>query len=298
MKPFFQLLLVSPLFWGTCFASDQLDDLIKKLESTGANVTVRNGDITDLRADCGSFGDAEFELIGSVTSLKNLSLSGKTLTDEQLKRLSGLTQLESILFNNAQMSDAGFRHFAAFKNLKRLSLFHQSRDRADFNGSGLAHLKAVPKLERLTFAGATTADEYLEAVGQIRQLKDFSQWHNWESREGLRHLRKLPNLTALKLGQRLPARGRPLTPSLDDEALKIVAQFKTLERLELTEARLGVGLQELTNLPNLQTLKFKWVDTPDETQKRLQQLLPDAKIEWTPITDEERETLLKKKLKL
>ena len=93
-------------------------------------------------------------------------------------------------------------------------------------------------------------------------------------------------------------RGRPLAPSLDDEALKIVSQFKTLERLELTEARLDSGLQELTKLPNLKSLKFKWVDTPAETQKRLQQLLPDAKIEWTPITDDDREALLEKKLKL
>ena len=71
-----------------------------------------------------------------------------------------------------------------------------------------------------------------------------------------------------------------------------------LERLELQEARLDSGLHEVVKLPNLKSLKIKWVDTPNETQRRLQQLLPNTNIERTPITEEERETLLKKKLKL
>jgi hypothetical protein len=74
---------------------------------------------------------------------------------------------------------------------------------------------------------------------------------------------------------------------------------KTLEKLDLQEARLTLaGLKQLQSLPQLQELKVQWVDTPPADIEQLRQLLPNVKITWQPITDEERESLLTKKLKL
>ncbi len=269
------------------------------LQNIGAEVKQVGGAITELKADCDKFSEAEYRLIGRVTTLKSLSLSGRALRDNDLAALAGLTQLESILLNGTELSDDGYRHFAAFQQLKRLSLFHPSRDCKDFTGAGLAHLKALPKLERLTFAGATAGDEAFEAVGQLTQLKEFSQWHNWESPNAIKHLLKLPNLTALKIGQRLPGRGRPPTPSFDDATLKTIAQMKTLERLDLQEARLSYeGLAQLKQLPKLRELYAKWVETPSQDVDRLRRLLPNVKIDWEPLSDADRETLLVQKLKL
>lgn len=299
-----QNLMLCQIRWGIAYlllvsctqAAAPLELSLKKI---GAEIVVRDGVITDLKADCSSFESADFDLIASVKTLKNLSLSGKTIDDVQFRKLAALTNLEAILLNNAQMSDDGFRHFQAFQQLKRLSLFHQSRDREDFNGSGLAHLKLLPELRRLTFAGATTGDEYLEAVAQLTQLEEFSEWHNWETREGLRHLQKLPRLKALKVGQRLTSRGRSLAPSLDDAALQVIAEIKSLERLEIQEARLtSAGLEHLSQLPHLKQLKIHWVQTPDGAIAALQKNLPAVKIDWTPLSAEEAETLLGKKLRL
>jgi hypothetical protein len=269
------------------------------LQQLGAQVRLSGGEIVEIKADCDKLGDAGYRLIGQVTSLQSLSLSGKAMSDDQLAQLSSLTSLESILLNGTQLSDAGYRHFAAFPKLKRLSLFHPSRDVRNFTGAGLAHLKSLPNLERLTFAGATAGDVAFEGVAEIRQLKEFSQWHNLESPQAIEHLTKLPHLRALKIGQRLPARGRPLTPSFDDATLAVIAQMKTLEKLDLQEARLTLaGLKQLQSLPQLQELKVQWVDTPPADIEQLRQLLPNVKITWQPITDEERESLLTKKLKL
>lgn len=269
------------------------------LEKLGAQVREVGGDIVDIKADCDRLGDDGYRLIGQVTTLKSLSLSGKAMSDDQLAMLSGLTNLESILLNGTQLSDDGYRHFAAFQKLTRLSLFHPSRDVDNFTGVGLAHLKALPKLERLTFAGATAGDVAFEAVAEIKQLREFSQWHNLESPQAIRHLKKLPHLRALKIGQRLPARGRPLTPSFDDATLAVVAQMKTLEKLELQEARLSLaGLKQLQSLPELRELKAQWVDVPPADVEQLRKLLANIKLNWQPITDDERESLLVKKLKL
>ena len=75
--------------------------------------------------------------------------------------------------------------------------------------------------------------------------------------------------------------------------------MKTLEKLDLQEARLTLaGLKHLQSLPNLRELKFQWVDVPAADVEQLRKLLPSVKLNWEPMTDEERESTLTKKLKL
>ncbi len=290
--------LLALVLWGIPALSHAALPDVAALEAIGGVVQQSGGNVVGLRVDCSKFGPEQYRLIGQVNTLKSISLSGKALTDEHLAALKDLSNLESILLNVTELTDDGFRHFAAFPKLRRISLYHISRNSDNFTGAGLAHLKQVPSLERLTFAGATSGDEALAAVAQITQLKEYSAWHNWESREGIKHLLKLPNLTALKLGQRLPARDRPLTPSLDDATLATIAQIKTLEKLDIQEARLTLaGLKQLTALPNLKQLNIKTVDVSAADIEALRQLLPETKITFEPLSDEDRE-LLAKKLKL
>ncbi|MFT4587523.1 MAG: hypothetical protein ACI9VS_002786 [Candidatus Binatia bacterium] len=272
-----------------------------RLNALGAQVREIGGVITEVRIRGAELTADDYRMLGGITSLKSLNLGGKetALTDEHLAMLSGLVNLEGFQSDGALLSDEGFRHFAAFKNLRRISLFHPSRDRKDFTGAGLAHLKACPKLAQLTFAGATAGDEAFKAVGQITQLKEFRQWHNWETAEAIRHLEKLPNLTALKMGQRLAQWGVATKPSFDDATLEVIARMKSLRRLDLQEARLSyAGLARLKALPNLKELKVKWVATPPADVERLRKLLPDVKISWEELTPADEETYLVKKLRL
>lgn len=268
------------------------------LRSIGATLQETNGAITGLQVDCTKLTDADYELIGGVKTLKSLSISGKPMSDEQLALLSGLTGLESILINGSQITDDGYRHFASFKNLRTLSLFHPSRDCEAFTGAGLAHLKALRKLERLTFAGSTAGDEAYAAIGQLTQIREFREWHNWETADGKKQLLTLKDLKSLKLGQRLPQRGQPPTPSLDDATLAAIAQMTSLERLDLQEARLSfAGLTQLRALPNLKQLKLALIDISEADIDKLRAALPNVTIEWEPLT-EEGETTLSQKLRL
>ena len=272
-----------------------------RLKELGAQIKRTGGAVTELRIRGAKLGAAEYRLIGGLTALRTLNLGGRetALTDGHLALLSGLTNLEAIQSDGALLSDEGFRHFAAFRKLRRLALFHPSRDRADFSGAGLAHLRACPNLTQLTFAGATAGDEAFKAVGQIAQLKEFRQWHNWETSDGIRYLEKLPNLTSLKMGQRLPHRGASTKPSLDDATLAAISRMKTLETLDIQETRLShAGLSRLKALPNLKELKVKWVDAPAEDVEKLRKALPQVKISWEALSPADEEKYLVKKLKL
>jgi hypothetical protein len=272
------------------------------LTALGGKVTEKDGGVTGVQfSDCSKLGAAEFKLIGQFKSLKKLVMYGSCngLNDETLASLSGLSELDDLGIDGMTLSDDGFKHFTAFKNLRSLSLFHPSWNFKSFTGTGLAHLKDLPKLERLTFAGSTAGDAAMESVGQLTQLKDFRTWHTAQTQSGNTHLLKLVNLKELYIGQRLPMGGKPSPASFDDSTLATIAQIKTLERLTLTEAKLTLkGLETLKPLSNLKSLKFLQVDMAEDEVKKLDAAFPGIKVEFKPMSEKEREDLIVKKLKL
>jgi hypothetical protein len=272
------------------------------LKAIGAvKVTEKGGAITGIEfRECSKLGAAEFKLIGQVKTLKTLTMFGscKGLNDETLPLLGGLTELEELGTDGMTLSDDGFKGFAALKNLKKLSMFHPSWAFKTFTGTGLAHLKELPKLESVTFAGSTAGDAALESIGQISQLKDFRTWHTAQTQAGNAHLQKL-QLREIYIGQRLPMGGQPSAPSFDDSTLGTLAKIPTLERLTLTEAKLTLkGIEQLKALTNLKSLKIQQCDIPEEDAKNLEAALPGVKVELKPITEKEKDELIVKKLKL
>jgi hypothetical protein len=271
-------------------------DALKKL---GAKIVETGGVVTQVQVKCDAFTEADFRTLGSFTTIKDLTISGKTITDDTLVLLTGLTELERLSSDGIQLTDAGYKHFAAFQKLKSLSFFHPAFRSEQFTGSGLAHLKTLPKLEKLTFAGSTAGDAALEAIGQLTQLKEFRTWHTAQTQAGNAHLLKLTNLTSLRIGQRLPSWGKDSPISFDESTMDTLAQIKTLESLELTEARLSAKIiPHLKALPKLTRLKIETVDISAADVEAIKAALPGCKVDHKPMSESEKESLLTKKLRL
>ncbi|MDZ4402725.1 hypothetical protein [Prosthecobacter sp.] len=268
------------------------------LTKLGAKVTETAGVVTQVNVKCDAFTEADFKTLGGIKTIKDLTISGKTITDDTLALLTGLTELERLSSDGIQLTDAGYKHFAAFQKLKSLSFFHPAFRSEQFTGSGLVHLKALPKLEKLTFAGSTAGDAALEAIGQLTQLKEFRSWHTAQTQAGNAHLTKLA-LTALRIGQRLPSWGKDSPISFDESTLETLAQIKTLESLELTEARLSAKIiPHLKALPKLTKLRIETVDITEADVEAIKAALPNCKVDFKPMTEDEKEALLTKKLRL
>jgi hypothetical protein len=290
MKTFLCLLLSV----AVDFAADA--EALRKL---GVKVAEAGGIVTQVNVKCDAFTEADFKTLGSFTTIKDLTISGKTITDSTLALLTGLTELERFSSDGIQLTDAGFRHFAAFQKLKSISFFHPAFRSKEFTGSGLAALKALPKLERLTFAGSTAGDAAMEAIGQITQLKEFRTWHTAQTQAGNAHLLKLTGLTGLRIGQRLPEWGKDSPVSFDESTLETISQLKALESLELTEARLSAKIiPQLVALPKLSKLKIETVDISAADVEAIKAALPNCQLDFKPMTDAEKEALLVKKLRL
>jgi hypothetical protein len=289
--------LHSLLFLALCGSLQAAD--VESLQKLGAKVMESGGVVTQVNVKCDAFTDADFRMLGSFTTIKDLTISGKTITDDTLTLLTGLTELERLSSDGIQLTDAGYKQFAAFRKLKSLSFFHPAFRSERFTGSGLVHLKVLPNLEKLTFAGSTAGDAALEAIGQLSQLKEFRTWHTAQTQAGNAHLLKLTNLTGLRIGQRLPSWGKDSPISFDESTMETLSQIKTLESLELTEARLSAKIiPHLKALPKLTKLKIESVDISAADVEAIKTALPGCKVDHKPMSESEKEALLVKKLRL
>lgn len=269
---------------------------VDALKALGAELVAKDGAVGKVSfKDCSKLGEAEYKLLGGLKGLKSLTLYGgkKTLTDATLPHLTTLTDLEELNTEGTHITDAGLKHFAAFKNVKAMSFYHPSLDVKGFTGEGFAALKELPKLEKLTIAGTRANDKLMEAVGQIKQLKDFRTWHTHQSQAGNAFLLQLPSLRSLTLGQRLRRwDGSSNALSLDDSTFDVLSKLTELESLSLDETRLSLdGLLKLKALPKLKKLELRRIDIPAEDVEKLKAALPACKVDLKPMSDEERKKL-------
>jgi len=273
------LILSVFLLSATHVIADEADS-VKALKELGAEVTQTKGIVTGVSfRDCSKLGDDEFQQIGQLRQLKKLVLYGqcKGLNDKTLAHLTGLAELEELHTDQIQVSDDALKQLTALKNLRALSFFHVSFGSKTFTGAGLAHFKDLHKLERLTIAGTPFDDKGMEALGQLTQLKEVGTWHTAQTAAGMAHLKELKNLTKLHLGQRLYD-GKP---SLTDDTLAVLTELKSLETLQLDEARLsGAALAKLKALPKLKRLSLHVIDIPEAEVEKLRGELAGVEVKW------------------
>lgn len=290
MPPFRTLSLIAFLAVSPALHADDTQ-IASPLVALGAKIVAKDGIITQLTlTDSSKVGEAELRAIGQLSHLKSLTLYGKLhgLTDSTAPLLSGLKELESLGTDGAQLTDDGLKHLGALISLKSLAFFHLSFNMKGFTGAGFAHLKPLTRLEKLTVAGISMGDEGFAAIGTLTQLKEFRTWHTFQTEAGNDPIAGLSSLTSLQLGQRLPGHGNK-APSLSDVTLPKLTKLQALETLKLGEAHFTVEtLLALKALPKLKTLSLSETDLTAEDVEKLRQGLPGIKIDWQPLTEEQR----------
>ena len=216
--------------------------------------------------------------------VKGIGTGGKGINDETVARLATMN-LEALSFDGAEtLTDGCFQHLAKMKSLQRLSMGHMLQK--EFTGSGLSLLKDLPALEVLALAGSATGNDAMQAIGELTQLKQFANWHTRQTDPRALYLLKMTSLKKLKLGRSGGRVDGKDQQALTDETLATLAQIKSLEDLELEEARLTLpAILQLKALPNLKNLALKnCLDVPPEDIEKLLKELPGVAIKVAQIT--------------
>ena len=173
--------------------------------------------------------------------------------------------------NSAAFTDAEFALFASFPELRALTLWHNG----SFDGSGLAHLQKLPRLERITLAGGGLADAGLREAAKISTMKELRAWHARFTDAGIAALRGHPALESIAVG---PSWEKLLT----DKTLESIASCPKLKKLSITETWLTWegGLRHLVKCKDLTKIDLgNCLIAPAEVA-RLRSEMPAATIEW------------------
>jgi hypothetical protein len=285
-------LLATILLANAAFADGP--ETANQLEALGGKVVLKDGAISQITfTDCEKLGEAELRAIGGCAKLKSLTLYGgkKKITDETLPLLLNLAELENFNSEGAWLSDDGVRMLAKLPALRGASFFHLSFRKEGFTGAGFEAWKDNPQFERLTVAGMTMGDDGFAAIAKITSLRDLATWHTYQTEKANELIATLPNLTKLNMGQRLPRAGAK-APSFSDASLAVFSNIKTLESLKIGEAKLSLdALRQLKNLPKLKTLTIYETDIAPADIETLRGELPNVKLIFQPLTDEQRKKL-------
>jgi len=145
----------------------------------------------------------------------------------------------------------------------KLTLRNPTRD-------DLTQLEHLRSLRRLHLTGSGMTDASIEPLKDLPRLHDLSLGATELTDAGLEHITSLTRLRFLSLSSR----------KVTDEGLKQLKGTRRLRSLVLHNSQVtDAGLEHLKDLPKL---TFLWLDdtqVTDEGVKKLQQALPNCKID-------------------
>ncbi len=100
-------------------------------------------------------------------TFKYFAVHHDNLTAEGIKSFEGLQALEEVYFYKSSLPDEGMKSIAKLKNLEK---FGHSAPK-NFDGSGLVHLKALPKLKKLNLSYSSIPLENLKVLAEYPALE-------------------------------------------------------------------------------------------------------------------------------
>ncbi len=166
-----------------------------------------------------------------------------------VKELTALTNLEVLELPRSHLDDAGMKHVAEFKSLRKLVVNNQISD------AGLKELVGMPALQAIAIEpGAPVTDAGLASLAKIKTLESIRVRGTKVTAAGLKHL------AGLKLH----------TLALDD-ALITDATLRELREMNLLHA-LSIAIGKGRRPTSLETVTWMRLDKTQVTDAGLQEL--------------------------
>lgn len=121
-------------------------------------------------------------------------LRGRSLTDDQLARVAGLSAVSSLNLKRTRISSAGLAHLEAMKSLQVLHL-----EQTAIDDQGMQYLAGLKNLEYLNLFGTKITDQGLTHVSGLSKLQRLYVWQTAVTDDGVVKLEKaLPGLRVVR----------------------------------------------------------------------------------------------------
>ncbi|MCA9025241.1 MAG: hypothetical protein KDA86_08525 [Planctomycetaceae bacterium] len=224
------------------------------------------GSPTDLGFHQHPLTSYQIGLIGGYSSLRSLSL--EEVTDADIRRLSGLDDLESLQLYGSPITDDACGVLAGLPKLRSLTITASdpAHQPAQITDAGIAKLADLVYLERLWLQSSQVTDESLPSLGRLTLLQGLSLSDAQIKGNELQHLADLPNLLSLTLAN----------CPLDANALTNLADAPILQGLELSNSPVtDEMLMSLVPISSLHVVLLNGTQVTREGCLRLLEARPD-----------------------
>jgi hypothetical protein len=206
----------------------------------------------------------DWQVDASGNSLRNARPSGP----EWLRKLLGSDFVAAVVqanLFNTQITDGGLAHIAGFSQLQVLCL-----GGTKITDAGLAHIEGLNQLQSLWLNNTKVTDAGLAQLIGLPQLQDLNLRNTQITDAGLAHIAGLTQLQHLDL----------FNTQITDAGLARIAGLTQLQHLDLSDTQItNAGLECLNEIKQLRVLDVSRTQVTNEGVKKLQQALPNCKIE-------------------
>lgn len=201
-----------------------------------------------------------------------VGLVSATATDEDMKALDGLDELEFLNIGPTHIGERGLKHLRGLTSLRILDPGHGVTDAV------MPHIGELRRLENLSLRGASISDSGLKAISSLETLKDLDLFGTNVSDQGLSALSRMKNLRDLHL-----------PTSITDEGLVHLEGLSQIRSLKLSNNRniRDHGLAHLSKLSQLEVLDCGGTNIGNEGVRNIRDLreLRVLKMNGTRIGD-------------
>lgn len=225
-------------------------------------------------------GDKELAHLSQFPRLNSLALplAGFEFTNEGLKELSTLAELESlIIFMSEEVMNDRLQVISGISTLKELGLVNNSVDDEGMkHDEGMRHIAKLTDLESLDVLNLNLTDSGINALGTLQKLVTLRIKSTGIIDESLEMIANLPRLEHLDIS------GSDVT----DEGLRTLSKSKSLKRLVAFKNEHGgglitkAGLEHLRGIATLEHIYLRGFEITDSDAAALQELLPDCEIQF------------------
>jgi len=173
------------------------DQVLAELKSRGAEIRT-NAVLDDTRDGVIRFVEVRFRkdswaaswgVVSSLQRVKQnvaLGFYGVRLSDDDLRRFRGWTNLISVSFKACQMEDGSLRHIATLPKLRDLAL----QSSGGLTNAALAHFHAHRGLQGIMLEGRGFSDEAVGHLKKMQGLKHVSLFSHGFTAKGAAELKK------------------------------------------------------------------------------------------------------------
>ena len=182
-------------------------------------------------------------------------------TEHDLRSVSELRTLESVILKDAEVTDSGLIHLARLKNLKSLSIsLRGGVNPTQISDVGLKHISRLPNLQSLMLLNTQITDAGLKHLTGMTSLKRLMPGSIHVTDAGLANLASMTHLQALYLSN----------THITDAGLVHLKGMKDLTSLGLSNTQISdSGLEQLHRLRSLQILILE-----DDKGRRVSKFTP------------------------